>query len=210
MKISTSTTNDSNHRRREGDDTNHPTSANDNLERSVDPSPSTIKHAEARQSNCDSIEAMQRRQIVNMSRIISDLEAKLIYREDEQRQLLMANEEERKEFAMSTEGALARIRYLEGMLRSLEMELKRLRSGRVTNNVAASATAATPTSPPRPVFLRDLSSDLVQDGASVCNTLVAKVEAELFSELQHLCPPSWYWDEATAQSAMCGVRGVHW
>ncbi len=82
---------------------------------------------------------------------------------------------------MKTEGALARIRYLEGMLRSLEMELKRLRSGRVTTNVAASATAATPTSPPRPVFLRDLSSDLVQDGASVCNTLEAKVEAELFS-----------------------------
>jgi hypothetical protein len=59
-------------------------------------------------------------------------------------------EEERRIFALSNEGTHARIRYLEGMMRSLQAELRDME-----RNIDHEAQGSAST--PRPVFLRDLT-----------------------------------------------------
>jgi hypothetical protein len=141
------------------------------LSRREQPSYNSHQQTEANQSNVEIMEKMKRDyrdQIANMSQLVSDLESKLIDQEDEQQKLQMTIEEERQSYALSTEGTIARIRYLEGMVRSLEMESKNSRArthDRDNNSVPTNHGTATPSSPPsRPVFMRDLTvEDIMQD-----------------------------------------------
>jgi hypothetical protein len=150
-------------------DCSYPTE--DGNKRREQPSYNSHQQTEANQSNVEIMEKMKRDyrdQIANMSQLVSDLESKLIDQEDEQQKLQMTIEEERQSYALSTEGTIARIRYLEGMVRSLEMESKNSRArthDRDNNSVPTNHGTATPSSPPsRPVFMRDLTvEDIMQD-----------------------------------------------
>jgi len=66
--------------------------------------------------------------------------------------------------ALSNEGTFARIRYLEGMVRSLEMELRNTRAkANRDNNIPTDDAPMSIPPPSRPVFMRDLTSDVMQD-----------------------------------------------
>ena len=125
------------------------------------------QHTETNHSNSQGMEKMKREyhdQIANMSQLISELESKLLVQGNEQRTLQEAIEEERQKMALSNEGTFARIRYLEGMVRSLEMELRNTRAKANQDNNIPTDDAPMPIPPPsRPVFMRDLTSDVMQD-----------------------------------------------
>jgi hypothetical protein len=151
----------------DGDGINISTATHHCNKRSDQPSYASHQHTEANHFNSQSMEKMNRgyhQQIANMSQLVSELESKLLDQEDEHRTLQKAIEEERQQMALSTEGTFARIRYLEGMVRSLEMELKKLRSRANRDNNLPTDEAPMPIlSPSRPVFMRDLTSEVMQD-----------------------------------------------
>ncbi len=141
------------------DDVNYSDSKDDTTQ-----SDNAHKHTEANQYNHQSMETMKRKyqeQIANMSQLVSDLKSKLIDQEYGQRKLQEAIDEERHNFALSTEGSSARVRYLEGMVRSLETEMKNSRNRK--NNCIPTHEAMPMTPPFRPAFMRDLTSDVVED-----------------------------------------------
>jgi hypothetical protein len=115
---------------------------------------------EIRSSHLDDTEAMKRdfnEQLENKSQIVQHLESKISEQEEyiariqnETRQAQQLMQEEKHKLALSREGTAARIRYLEGMLRSLQMELRG--KGRVNRELQGVAST------PPPVFLRDLTS----------------------------------------------------
>jgi hypothetical protein len=135
----------------------------DDTKQSGQPSYDAYKHTGANQSkqhqSMETLKKKYQEQIANMSQLVSDLESKLIEQEDGKRKLQEAIDEERHNFALNNEGSFARIRYLEGMVRSLEMELKNSRNRK--NRTHETALPMTP--PFRPVFMRDLTSDVMED-----------------------------------------------
>ena len=172
-------------------DCSYPTE--DGNKRREQPSYNSHQQTEANQSNVEIMEKMKRDyrdQIANMSQLVSDLESKLIDKEDEQRKLQMAIEEERQSYALSAEGTTARIRYLEGMVRSLEMESKNSRArthDRDNNSVPTNHGTATPSSPPsRPVFMRDLTvEDIMQDADNTMQEGPSNVDSDEITTLRN-------------------------
>jgi hypothetical protein len=119
-----------------------------------------LQHMEICSSHYDDVEAMKRdflEQLENKSQFAQHLESKISEQEEyivriqnEAQMARQSMEEEKRKLAMSKEGTSARIRYLEGMLRSLQVELRD--KERVNRELQGAAST------PPPVFLRDLTS----------------------------------------------------
>ena len=116
------------------------------------------QHKEICSSHYDDVEAMKRdflEKLENKSQFAHHLESKISEQEEyivriqnEAQKAWQSMQEEKRNLALSKEGMSARIRYLEGMLRSLQVELKE----RVNRELQGAAST------PPPVFLRDLTS----------------------------------------------------
>lgn len=118
------------------------------------------QHKEICSSHYDDVEAMKRdflEQLENKSQFAHHLESKISEQEEyivriqnEAQKAWQSMQEEKRNLALSKEGTSARIRYLEGMLRSLQVELRN--KERVNRELQGAALT------PPPVFLRDLTS----------------------------------------------------
>jgi hypothetical protein len=158
------------------------------------------QHKEVCSSHYDDVEAMKRdflEQLENKTQFARHLESKMSEQEEyiariqiEAQQARQSMEEEKRKLALSKEGTSARIRYLEGMLRSLQVELRD--KERVNRELHGAAST------PPPVFLRDLTSamrggtdpwddeDRMQTGAAKSPPLA--LPRDLASPMRHADP----------------------
>lgn len=132
----------------------------------------TAQHKEACGSLNDDMEAMKRdyqEQIAKKSQCIQNLESKMSEQEEyiaqiqkEKQKDQRSIQEEKRKLSLSKEGTAVRIQYLEGMLRSLQIELKAAKTPQKTKssgvNGADVGDEGGTMSPP--VFMRDLTSAL--------------------------------------------------
>mmetsp|Transcript_8523 Transcript_8523/g.18425 ORF Transcript_8523/g.18425 Transcript_8523/m.18425 type:complete len:619 (+) Transcript_8523:142-1998(+) len=137
------------------------------------------QHNETCSSLYDDMEAMKRNyeeQITKKSQCIENLETKIKEQEELITQMQQETnkdkqwiEEEKEKLKLSKEGTSMRIRYLEGMLRSVQKELKDTKTPQSKNNNGTEHSTPIPTKiaaelkkeqalPSPPVFMRDLTS----------------------------------------------------
>ncbi|KAL7549329.1 hypothetical protein ACHAWF_012599 [Thalassiosira exigua] len=148
-----------------------------------------VHHNETCRSLCDDMEAMKRNyqeQIANKSQQIQNLESKIIEQEEYIAQIQKETQkdrqwigEEKHKLALTKEGTMARIRYLEGMLRSLQIELK---DARTPQKIAASGedTDQVQRGISSPVFMRNLTAAMNGVGSTTLEDFMAN--SATFSE----------------------------
>ncbi|KAL9184254.1 hypothetical protein ACHAXT_002340 [Thalassiosira profunda] len=151
------------------------------------------QHKETVRSLSDDMDAMKRdhsEQIAQKSQRIQNLEAKLSEQEEfiSRRQSETQSDEqwikeEKQRLELSKEGSTARIRYLEGMMRSLQVDLREAKSPKekkvgCSNDVTpTSSDEKGPVVASPPVFMRDLASAVNDEGPISTDTINGKAKA---------------------------------